>query len=74
MGPWFQWFSVMLSLVAIELMTGTKYLLMLAIGTFAGGLSAMAGAPIPIQVLIAALVSLVAIVVLRKKRSQADRS
>lgn len=71
---WMQWLSVVLSLVAIELMTGTSYLLMLAIGACAGALVAMAGAPIAIQIPIAALVGLVAVVVLHRKRSRADRS
>lgn len=74
MGLWFQWLSVVLSLVAIEVMTGTRYLLMLAIGACAGALAAIAGASILIQVLTAALVGTVAVVVLRKKRRRVDRS
>lgn len=67
-APWVQWLSVVLSLVGIEVMTGTGYLLMLALGACAGALVAFAGASIPIQMLIAALVGMVAVVVLRMKK------
>ena len=41
-------------LVALELASGTFYLLMLAIGGVAGALAAHAGAPLPIQLAVAA--------------------
>jgi len=41
--------------VAIELLTGTFYLLMLAIGMAAGALAAHAGAGMPVQLVIAAV-------------------
>lgn len=65
---WVQWTSVVLALGALEVMTGTGYLLMLAIGACAGALVAFAGASIPIQILSAALVSIVAVIVLRRKK------
>lgn len=68
MGAWFQWLSVLLSLVAIEVMTGTRYFLMLAIGVFAGALAAIAGASLLVQILIAALVGVIAVVRLHKKK------
>lgn len=42
--------------VAVELVTGTFYLLMLAIGAAAGALAAHAGASVPLQLVVAAVV------------------
>lgn len=47
-------------LVALELASGTFYLLMLAIGGVAGALAAHAGVPLPIQLAVAAVVGGVA--------------
>lgn len=43
-------------LVATELLTGTFYLLMLALGAVAGALAAHAGAPVNIQIVAASIV------------------
>jgi membrane protein implicated in regulation of membrane protease activity len=50
------WWLLAGAAVAVELVTGTFYLLMLAIGLAAGALAAHAGAGLPIQLVIAALV------------------
>ena len=51
------WWLVAGAAVALELMTGTFYLLMLAIGMSAGALAAHAGAGLNVQLLVATLVA-----------------
>jgi membrane protein implicated in regulation of membrane protease activity len=62
-------------LVAVELTSGTFYLLMLAIGTAAGALAAHLGAPYPTQLVAAALVGGAAVVAwhLQRQRQLARR-
>jgi membrane protein implicated in regulation of membrane protease activity len=55
-------------LVAIEMTTGTFYLLMIAIGAVAAGVAALAGAMLVGQFLAAATISVVGIFVVRKRR------
>jgi membrane protein implicated in regulation of membrane protease activity len=50
------WWLLAGAAVAVELLTGTFYLLMLAIGMVAGAIAAHAGASLPIQLVAAALV------------------
>ncbi|MFM9879387.1 MAG: NfeD family protein [Burkholderiaceae bacterium] len=47
------WWLLMALLVGAELVTGTFYLLMLALGTAAGALAAYAGAALPLQLAVA---------------------
>jgi membrane protein implicated in regulation of membrane protease activity len=61
------WAVAGLLLAFVELATGTFYVLMIAIGVFAGALADLLGADAPWQFLIAAAVALAAIVVLRKR-------
>ena len=70
------WWLIAGVLVALELVTGTFYLLMLAVGTAAAALAAQAGAGIVLQLLMAALVGCGAVVVWYqvKKREPADPS
>lgn len=76
------WWIVTGALVALELMTLTFYLLMLALGGVAGALAAYAGLPLAGQMTVAAVVSGVAVAacyVLRRRRpdepsARADRS
>lgn len=69
MGPHglFWWIGAGVLIVA-ELMTGTFYLLMIALGFLAGVLSFELGAPLDAQLVIAALVALVAVIALRRSR------
>ena len=55
-------------LIVAELVTGTFYLLMIALGFIAGALAWMAGLPLDGQYAIAAAVALVAVFVLRRSR------
>jgi membrane protein implicated in regulation of membrane protease activity len=50
------WWLLAGAAVAVELVTGTFYLLMLAIGMVAGALAAHAGAPLTAQLIAAAMV------------------
>ncbi|MCC2677040.1 MAG: hypothetical protein K0R58_3987 [Ramlibacter sp.] len=50
------WWLLAGAAVAAELLTGTFYLLMLAVGLVAGALAAHAGASMPLQIVAAALV------------------
>ena len=54
MSIWMIWLAVAGILVAIEIFSGTFYLLMIAIGLAAGGLAAMAGAHVSVQFIVAA--------------------
>jgi membrane protein implicated in regulation of membrane protease activity len=55
-------------LVALELFSGTFYLLMIALGALAGALVAALRIDLPGQMLAAALVAVVATVLLRRRR------
>lgn len=70
------WWMLTGALVALELFTGTFYLLMLAIGMAAAAISAHAGLGTSGQLLTAALVGSAAVVVwyLKKKRRDGDPS
>jgi len=57
------WWLIAGVFVALELVTGTFYLLMLAVGMAAAALAAQAGAGIVLQLLVAALVGGGAVVV-----------
>lgn len=55
-------------LIVLELMQGTFYLLMVALGFIAAALARLAGAGLPLQFSVAAVVALGAVLVLRKSR------
>jgi membrane protein implicated in regulation of membrane protease activity len=56
------------ALIVLELFIGTFYLLMIAIGFIAAALARLAGANLPVQVGVAAVVALVAVALLRRSR------
>ena len=70
------WWLLAGSAVALELFTGTFYLLMLAIGLVAGALAAHAGAGTAMQLVVSALVGSASVIgwYLIKRRSPADPS
>lgn len=70
------WWLLTGALVALELMTGTFYLLMLGVGAAAGALAAHTGAGLTSQVVVAALVALAAVAVWTwlKRRKPGDPS
>jgi membrane protein implicated in regulation of membrane protease activity len=55
-------------LIVAELFTGTFYLLMIALGMIAGGIALVVGALPHVQMFVAAIVALIAVVVLRRSR------
>ena len=68
MADWITWFLAAGVLVIVELLTGTFYILMLALGVAAGGLAALAGAGIAAQTVAASLVGVLATALLRRSR------
>ncbi|MFM0321017.1 NfeD family protein [Caballeronia glebae] len=55
-------------LIVAELLTGTFYLLMIALGMIAGGIAYVIGALPHVQMGVAALIALIAVAVLRRSR------
>jgi membrane protein implicated in regulation of membrane protease activity len=68
MADWMIWFAAACVLIIAEMATGTFYLLMIAIGTAAGGLAALAGVGGSAQCVIAAVVAAIATTALRRSR------
>lgn len=70
------WWLLTGALVAVELLTGTFYLLMLAIGAAAGALAAHLGLSLTAQIVVAALVGAAAVVgwYLHSRRRPGDPS
>ena len=62
----FLWWIGAGALVIAELLTGTFYLLMVALGFIAGAIAKLVGASVAVQYLCAALVALAAVVLLRR--------
>src|SRR6476660_8930165 len=68
MNDWLVWMSAAGALVILEMFTGTFYLLMIAIGLAVGGLAALGGATVAIQLLVAAAVGAIATYALHRSR------
>lgn len=68
MADWMVWLVLAGILVILELFSGTFYLLMLAIGLVAGALAALAGAGAEVQIILAAIVGVVATAILHRSR------
>jgi membrane protein implicated in regulation of membrane protease activity len=68
MFEWMVWLAFAGVLVVFELVTGTFYLLMIAIGMALGGVAAFAGLTLPAQFLVAAIVGIVATGLLHQSR------
>lgn len=68
MSIWMIWLAVAGVLVAIEIFSGTFYLLMIAIGLAAGGLTAVAGLPLFIQFIVAGIVGILVTLILKRSR------
>jgi membrane protein implicated in regulation of membrane protease activity len=70
------WWLLTGAVVALELFSGTFYLLMLAVGTAAGALAAHAGAGTALQLVVAAAVGSAAVIAwyVAKKRKPSDPS
>jgi membrane protein implicated in regulation of membrane protease activity len=68
MTIWAIWFVLAGIAVALEITSGTFYLLMIALGFVAGGLTALTGALLEWQLLAAAAVGLIGTIGLRRSR------
>lgn len=68
MTDWMMWLALAGVLVVIELFTGTFYILMIAIGATAGVVAALGGASGAAQIVVAAVVGVLATGVLHKSR------
>ncbi|WP_244813631.1 NfeD family protein [Caballeronia sp. Lep1P3] len=62
------WWIAAGALIVTELFTGTFYLLMIALGLIAGGIAFAVGLALHVQLGVAALVALIAVVALRRSR------
>ena len=62
------WFVIASGLLVAELMTGTFYLLMIAIGCVVGGMCALVGGAPALQLVVGAAVGFAATMVLRRTR------
>lgn len=68
MAEWMVWLVVAGAVVILELFSGTFYLLMIAIGILAGAAVAYAGGTLEVQLIVAAVVGLLATVTLRHSK------
>ena len=68
MADWMNWFLAAGLLLILEMLSGTFYLLMFAIGVACGGLAALAGAALPWQTVLAAVIGVLATLLLRRSR------
>lgn len=68
MADWVIWFAIAGVLVAVEIFTGTFYLLMFSLGLAAGGIAALAGMETSFQFFAAGIVGAIGIVILKKSR------
>ncbi len=68
MNDWMTWLVLTGVLVAFELFTGTFYVLMIAIGMAFGAIAALLGWSTPLQILIAAVVGVLATGLLHRSR------
>ena len=68
MSDWMGWLVAAGVLVVLELFSGTFYLLMIAAGLAAGALAALAGVGVEVQMIVAAVVGVVATTMLHRSR------
>lgn len=68
MAQWMIWLVLAGAVVILELLSGTFYLLMIAIGILAGAAVAYAGGTLEVQLIVAAVVGLLATIILRNSR------
>jgi membrane protein implicated in regulation of membrane protease activity len=68
MDSYIVWFVVAFGLLVAELLTGTFYLLVIAVGLAAAGMAALAGAPAALQFVVAAAIGLAGSLWLRSTR------
>jgi membrane protein implicated in regulation of membrane protease activity len=68
MGDWVWWFVLAFVLLVAELLSGTFYLLMIAIALAGAGIASLAGASLAVQLLVAAIIGFAGALLLRRLR------
>ena len=68
MAPYVQWFLWALCLMALEMATGTFYLLVLGAAMGIGGIAALLGLAPPLQFTLAAMAGIIGTIVLRRTK------
>lgn len=68
MADYIIWFLLGLAMLAAEMATGTFYLLVFGIALGAGGLAALIGMALPIQITFSAIVGIVGTIFLRRSK------
>lgn len=68
MSDWMWWMVLAFGLLILELVSGTFYLLVIAVALAAGGLADLAGAPFTLQLVVAAVIGFGGALGLRKSR------
>lgn len=68
MADWQMWLIAASGLVILEMFTGTFYLLMISIGLVAGAIAALLGIGVSFQIVVAALIGVVATTILRRSK------
>ena len=69
MSAYVTWFVIGFALLVAELLTGTFYLLVLAIAAGVAGVAALAGASLPLQLVVAAAIGMAGSLWLRRTRA-----
>ena len=59
MSEWIWWMVLAFGLLILELLTGTFYLLVIAVALAAGGIASLAGAPFALQLVVAAVIGVI---------------
>jgi membrane protein implicated in regulation of membrane protease activity len=68
MSAWIWWMVLAFGLLILELFSGTFYLLVIAVAIAAGGLASLAGAPLTLQLVVAAVIGFGGALWLRRSR------
>lgn len=68
MSGWIWWMVLAFGLLILELVTGTFYLMVIAVALAAGGLASLAGAPFSLQLVVAAVIGFTGALWLRRSR------
>ena len=68
MADWMIWLALAGALLILELFSGTFYLLMIAVGLLAGALTALSNVTVELQLIVAAVVGILATGLLRRSR------
>ena len=68
MADYIIWFLLGLAMLAAEMATGTFYLLVFGIALGAGGLAALIGLALPMQITLCAIVGVIGTIILRRSK------